>query len=255
MAASALASTPNRSRAGVQRHVVVIGAGLGGLAVAIRLLAAGCRVTVLEANPEPGGRAGRIREGGFTFDTGPSLITMPELLDDLFALAGTRREDHIKLQPLDPFYRIRWSGEERSFLFSADRERMIEQIGQFSAADAARYDAYLAACGRIYKEAILEAGRRDFQRLTDFLALLPNMIRLGALRSVDGFTGNFFREPHVRQAFSFHSLFIGGDPFRVPAVYAALAYLQIEGGVWYAHGGVYSLVDVLADLVRDGGEL
>jgi phytoene desaturase len=132
---------------------------------------------------------------------------------------------------------------------------MREQIGQFDVADRDRYDAFLAASRRIYQEAILVAGRQSFLRLSDFLALVPTMLRLGALRSVEGFVGRFFREPHVRQAFDFHPLFIGGAPFRVPAVYAALAYLQIEGGVWYADGGVYALVEALARLVVAGGEL
>jgi len=243
----------SRSRSGPR--VVVIGSGLGGLAVAIRLLAAGMNVTVLEGQPAPGGRASRIRTGGFTFDTGPSLITMPDVLDDLFSVGGTTTAEQLRLRRLDPFYRISWEGEGRTFLFSGDRAAMREQIGQFDAADRERYDDFLAAAGRIHQEAILVAGRRSFLRATDFLALVPKMVRLGALRSAEGFVGRFFREPHVRQAFDFHSLFIGGSPFRVPAVYAALAYLQIEGGVWYADGGVYSLVEALARLVEAGGEL
>jgi len=244
---------PPRSRGKV--HAVVVGAGLGGLAVAIRLLAAGMQVTVLEAQPAPGGRAGRIHEAGFTFDTGPSLITMPEVIDELFSVAGTSMSRQLRLHKLDPFYRISWQNEKRSFVFSGEHETMRAQIGQFDRADRDRYDDFLAASRHIHEEAVLRAGRQSFLRLTDFLALVPRMVRLGALRSVEGFVGRFFREPHVRQAFGFHPLFIGGAPFRVPAVYAALAYLQIAGGVWYADGGVYSLVEALARLVESGGDL
>jgi phytoene desaturase len=225
------------------------------LAAAVRLLAAGMHVTVLERQPAPGGRAGRIRDAGFTFDTGPSLITMPELLDELFSLAGTTTARQLRLHPLDPFYRIAWEGETRDFLFSGDRDSMRQQIGRFDSADSDRYDDFLAAARRIHEEAVLVAGRRSFLRLTDFLALVPRMARLRALRSVEGFVARFFRDPHVRQAFEFHSLFIGGAPSRVPAVYVALAYLQIAGGVWYAEGGVYALVEALARLVAAGGEL
>lgn len=236
-------------------RVAIIGAGLGGLAAAVRLLSAGFDVTVLERGEEPGGRAGRIREGGFTFDTGPSLITMPGVLDDLFIAAGSRLSDHLDLIPLDPFYRIHWEGEHRSLRFSGDREAMLAEIEQFSARDARSYDAFLAHSRRIHEEAVLAAGRRPFLRLADFLRMVPSMARLGALRSVQGFVGTYFRDPHVQQAFGFHPLFIGGDPYRVPAVYAALAYLQIADGVWYARGGVYSLVEALSCMVRSGGRL
>ena len=236
-------------------RIVVVGAGLGGLATAIRLLAAGHQVTVVEARPEPGGRASRICDQGWRFDTGPSLITMPEVLDDLFAAAGTSTGRELKLRSLDPFYRIFWEGEERSLLFNGDRAGMVEQLSGFSQADAARYDEFMAASRRIHEEAVLVAGARPFLELGGFLGLVPKMVRLGALRSVDGFVGRYFREPHIRQAFGFHPLFIGGDPFRVPAVYAALAYLQAAGGVWYADGGVWSLVEAMARIVSGGGEL
>ena len=235
------------------RRAVVIGAGLGGLAVALRLLARGLDVVVLEREKTLGGRAAQIRERGFTFDVGPSLITMPWVLEELFQVAGVRLEDRLRLHRLDPFYRISWQDEDRALLFSGERESMTDQIGQFSAEDARRYDAFLEASRRIYEEAILVAGRQDFQQLSSFLRLLPAMARLGAIRSVDHFVGRFFKEPHVRQAFGFHPLFIGGDPYRVPAVYAALAYLQIEQGVWYAEGGVHALVQELGRLVTQGG--
>jgi len=235
--------------------IVVVGAGFGGLATALRLLAAGHQVTVVEGRPQPGGRASRIWDRGWRFDTGPSLITMPVLLDDLFAAAGTTTARELKLRRLDPFYRISWQGEERRLMFNGDRAQMIEQIAGFSRADAVRYDGFMTASRRIYEEAILVAGNRSFLKLGDFLSLVPAMARLGALRSVEGFVGRFFREPHVRQAFAFHPLFIGGDPFRVPAVYATLAYLQAEGGVWYSDGGMWSVVEALARIVGRGGEL
>jgi len=231
-----------------RRRAVVIGAGLGGLAVALRLLHQGLDVVVLEREPEIGGRAAQIRARGFTFDVGPSLITMPRLLEELFELAGVRLWDRLRMHRLDPFYRISWQDETRSFLFSGEREAMLQQIGQFSAADARRYDAFLAASRRIYERGVLGTGKRDSQRFAGLRQVLP-----GALRSVDGFVGGFFQEPHVRQAFGLHPLFIGGDTYRAPAAYAALAYLQIEEGVWYAEGGVHALVEELGRLVSKAG--
>jgi phytoene desaturase len=234
----------------VRPRAVVIGAGLGGLAVALRLLAAGLEVTVVERAPGLGGRAVRLRDGGFTFDVGPSLLTMPQLLGDLLGLAGTTTARELRLRPLDPFYRISWRDDRRTLLFSGDHGAMREQVARFSLQDARHYGAFCEASRRIYEDAILAAGRRPFLRVTDLLVMVPTMVRLGALRSVDKFVGGFFREPHVRQAFGFHPLFIGGDPFRVPAVYAALVYLQLAGGVWYAEGGMHSVVEALARPVR-----
>jgi phytoene desaturase len=236
-------------------RAVVIGAGLGGLACAVRLLAAGFAVTIVEQAPTPGGRAGHLCEAGYRFDLGPSLLTLPELLADLFAVAGSDLAAELRLRPLDPFYRISWQGERRRFLFTGEVGALREQVARFDAGDADRLAAYLEASRRIYVQAIVEAGHRPFLRVRDFAPLVPTMVRLGALRSVERFVARYFREPHVRQAFGFHPLFIGGDPARVPAVYAALAYLQIAGGVWYVEGGIWSVVQVLSGLVRRGGEI
>src|SRR5213079_2718483 len=121
-----------------------------------------------------------------------------------------------------------------------------EQVGRFSAADARRVDDFLAALRPIYEQGILGAGRRAFTDLRSFAGLLPSMARMGAVMPLHRFVGRFFDHPRVREAFSFHSLFIGGDPFRVPAIYAALVYLQIADGGWYAEGGTYSLVEAMA---------
>jgi phytoene desaturase len=224
----------------------VIGAGLGGLAVALRLQAEGCEVTVLEQRATPGGRASRLRDGGYTWDTGPSLITMPWVLEETFAAGGLDLHAEVTLRRLEPLYRIRWGGERRGFDFFSDRDRLREQVARFDRADAARLDAFLDALRPIYEEGILGAGRRAFGDARSFAGLLPRMARLGAIVPLHRFVARFFRHPRVREAFSFHSLFIGGDPFRVPAIYGALAYLQVLDGGWYTDGGVYSLVQAMA---------
>lgn len=234
-------------------RTVVVGGGLGGLAAGIRLLHQGHDVTIVERRARIGGRAYQIQEAGYTFDTGPSLITMPFLLDELFAIAGASRAAELPLRALDPFYRIHWQDDPRTFDFTGSHDAMRAEVARFSARDAARYDAFTRASRRIYEEAILGAGRRPFLRAVDFAALVPTMVKLGAARSLASFVASYFEEPHVRQAFDFHSLFIGGDPYRVPAVYAALGYLQVDQGVWYADGGVYSLVRSLGGLVERGG--
>jgi phytoene desaturase len=227
-------------------RVVIVGAGLGGLAAGLRLQGAGHEVVLLEQRTAPGGRAGRIVDGGCTWDTGPSLITMPWVLEETFAAGGLDLHAAVNLRELDPLYRIRWAQEDAWLDFTRDRQRMRAEIAKFSGRDAAAYDRFLAALRPIHDQAILEAGRRPFLRARDLAALAPRVVRLGAARSLWRLVATHFEHPRVREAFSFHSLFIGGDPFRVPAIYGALIYLQVAGGGWYADGGVYSLVEAMA---------
>ena len=227
-------------------RVVVVGAGLGGLGAALRLQGQGHDVVVVERRARPGGRAYQLRDAGYTWDTGPSLLTMPWVLEETFAAAGLDLHREVTLRRLDPMYRIHWAGEERHFDFTDDRDRLRAEVAKFSARDAARLDGFLAALEPIYRDGIVDAGRRAFLRFGDFAALVPTMVRLGAVRSLQGFVARHFDHPRVREAFSFHSLFIGGDPHRVPAIYGALVYLQVLDGGWYADGGVYSLVEAMA---------
>ena len=227
-------------------RVAVIGSGLGGLAVALRLQGLGCDVTLFEQRDAPGGRASRLRSGGFTWDTGPSLITMPWVLEHAFAAGGLDMHHELTLRRLDPLYRIRWAGEQRSFDFCDSPERLREEVARFSQADSRRVDDFLEALRPIYEDGILAAGQRAFGDLRSFAALVPAMAKLRAIMPLYRFVARYFDHPRVREAFSFHSLFIGGDPFRVPAIYGALVYLQVLDGGWYADGGVYSLVEAMA---------
>ena len=227
-------------------RIVVIGAGLGGLGAATRLQGAGHEVTVVESRAHPGGRASQLRDRGFTWDTGPSLITMPWVLEELFAAGGLDVHRELDLVRLDPFYRVLWEGEDRHLDFVAEPERMKAQIAKFSTRDAAAFDGFMAALKPIYENGILAAGRRSFERPGDLARVTPALARMGALRTLYGFVASHFSDERIREAFSFHSLFIGGDPFRVPAIYGALVYLQFLDAVWYAKGGVYSLVQALA---------
>ena len=226
--------------------IVVVGAGLGGLAAALRLQGRGHEVTLLEQREQPGGRAAQIKDAGFTWDTGPSLITMPWVLEETFAAGGLDFRSEIDLVKLDPYYRIRWAEEERGLDFTGDAERMKEQIARFSSRDAGRYDDFMAALEPIYREGILDAGRRAFSSPVELARFLPRMLRMGAALPLWRFVSRYFEHPRIRETFSFHSLFIGGDPYRVPAIYGALVYLQMLDEVWYSKGGIYSLVEAMA---------
>ena len=227
-------------------RVVVIGAGLGGLGAALRLQGAGHDVTVVEQRDLPGGRAYQLRDQGFTWDTGPSLLTMPWVLEETFAAGGLDLHAEVTMRRLDPMYRIRWATDERTFDFTDDRDRLRDEVGRFSARDAARFDDFMAALEPIYRDGIVAAGRQAFLRFGDFASLVPTMVRLNAVLPLHRFVSRYFEHPRVREAFSFHSLFIGGDPHRVPAIYGALVYLQVLDGGWYSEGGVYSIVEAMA---------
>ena len=227
-------------------RVVVIGAGLGGLGAALRLQGAGHDVTVIEARERPGGRAYQLRDRGFTWDTGPSLLTMPWVLEETFAAGGLDVHGEVALERLDPFYRIHWANEERHLDFVPDRDRMRDEIARFSAHDALAFDGFMAAMRPIYEQGILGAGRRAFLKPSDLARFVPRMLALGAALPLHAAVSRHFEHPRIREAFSFHSLFIGGDPFRVPAIYGALVYLQFLDEVWYARGGVYSIVEAMS---------
>lgn len=232
---------------------MVIGSGFGGLAAAIRLQAAGVRTTLVERRQRLGGRAGQLREAGYTFDTGPSLITAPDLLDDVFRTAGKRLRDYVSLVPLDPFYRV-WFHDGSYMDYTADRERMIAAMARFDPRDAARLDDFYAALAPIYDAVIREElGAQPFDTLTSMAAFAPRVVRLRAWEPVARFVGRYFRDWRHRFLFSFHPLFLGGSPFRSPSIYLMIPYLEKEGGVWFARGGMYSLVRGFESLFRDLG--
>ncbi|HSR43319.1 MAG TPA: phytoene desaturase family protein [Longimicrobiales bacterium] len=232
---------------------VVIGAGFGGLAAAIRLQAAGVRVSLLEKRARIGGRAYRLEERGYTFDTGPSLITAPALLDDVFRAGGRRLSDHVELIPLDPYYRVHFH-DGTSIDYVGDRERMKAQMRRFDPRDAERFDAFMDDVRPIYDAVIGDRlGTVPFDTPGSMLSLLPRILRLGAHRSVTSFVNRHFDDFRHRFLFSFHPLFVGGNPFSTPAIYLMIPYLERRGGVWFAPGGMYSVVEAMGSLFRELG--
>jgi phytoene desaturase len=236
-------------------RALVVGAGFGGLAAAIRLLAAGYRVTVLEARHQPGGRAGQIRDKGFVFDTGPTLITVPDLLEELWQLAGKRLEDDLDIRRLEPYYRIQFK-DGKTFSYSGDPETFDSEIARFNQADVDGYHRFLDATQQVYQRAFAELGRASFDRFTTFLKVVPELVRLGGMRSVYDFTSRYIADLHLRTVLSFHPLFIGGNPFRASAIYSIVPYLEKQGGVHFAMGGMHAVVQAMASLIEKlGGEI
>lgn len=185
--------------------IVVVGGGFGGLATAIRLQAAGHQVTVVEKRTQLGGRAGQLKLGGYTFDTGPSIITAPHLLHDLWSCAGARLQDDIDLVPLTPYYRI-YFGDGRHFDYGGALEQVESQIRAFDPDGVGGYHRFMAATRHIYLRAFQDLAGQPFHQLTTMLKLVPELLRLNAAQSVYDFVSRFFRDPRLRTVFSFLSL-------------------------------------------------
>lgn len=235
--------------------IIVIGGGFGGLAAAIRLQAAGCQVTLVEARAKLGGRAYQLQAEGFTFDMGPTLITAPELLEDLWRLAGRDLRTDVDLVELSPFYRVLFQ-DGRAFDYWGKTEQDEEEIARFAPGDVAGYRAFLAASKRLYERAFVDLAGQPFLSLGSFLRVVPELLSFGAQRSVYATAARYFRDPHLRMVFSFHPLFIGGNPFRASSIYSIVPYLERLGGVHFARGGMYRVVEALEALFCSlGGEV
>ncbi len=233
----------------MKRKIIIIGSGFGGLAAAIRLQAKGMQVTILEKNAKVGGHAYQLVKDGYTFDMGPSIITAPDLIQRVFACAGVRMEDYLDLVKLDPFYRIYYH-DGSSLDYTNNSEQMKQQMVQFNETDAANYDRFMAHTRQLYDAVITDGlGSIPFD-LPTMLGFLPRALRLQALMPAYDFVKKYFEDPRHRFTFSFHPLFIGGNPFRAPAVYLMIPYLEKTGGVWFCKGGMYSFVRALEDVFK-----
>ena len=235
-------------------RIVVIGAGFGGLAAAIRLQAAGHDVVIVEKRDRAGGRAYVFRQDGFVFDAGPTIITAPAMIDDLFTLGRQKTADYVRLVPLDPFYNVRFE-DGSVFRYTGDHQRLRDEVRRFNASDVAGYERFCVAAERVFDGAFPLIDR-PFTTLADMIRVLPELVRLRADRSVARLAERFFQDERLRQVFSFHPLLIGGNPFDSSSIYALIHVLEKRWGVWFAMGGTGALVDALVRLFTElGGEM
>lgn len=233
-------------------HAVVIGSGFGGLAAAIRLAARGYRVTVLEKLDQPGGRATVFRQDGFTFDAGPTIITAPFLLDELWTLCGKSRADDLEFRAMDPFYRIRFD-DGRHFDYSGDDVKMRAEIAKFSPSDLPGYARFVAASEKIFRIGFEKLADRPFLSLLDMARWLPNLIEMQSYRTVHGLVAKYLKDPYLRTIMSFHPLLIGGNPFATTSVFCLINYLERKWGVHFAMGGMGAVVKGLVGLIEGQG--
>ncbi|MCJ8138928.1 phytoene desaturase [Falsirhodobacter halotolerans] len=235
-----------------ERNAAVIGAGLGGLALAIRLQSAGIQTTVFEKRDLPGGRAYVYRDAGFTFDAGPTVITDPDCLKKLWALSGRRMEDYVTLLPVTPFYQLCWEDGYR-FDYADDQDAIDAQIAAKSPEDVEGYRRFLAYSRDVYREGYEKLGTVPFLHFKSMIKAGPQLARLQSWRSVYSMVAKFIKDDQLRQAFSFHTLLVGGNPFETSSIYALIHALERQGGVWFAKGGTGALVHGMVNLFQDLG--
>ncbi|MEE4381357.1 MAG: phytoene desaturase [Pseudomonadales bacterium] len=234
-----------------RRRAVVIGSGFGGLAAAVRLGARGWDVTVLERLDAPGGRAYVFRQDGFVFDAGPTIITAPFLLEELWELAGRRLADDVELVPLDPFYLVRFDDGE-IFRYSGDPQAMRREVARFCEADLDGYERFMERSAEIYRLFEL-VGHKPFGSFTDMLRVAPELIRHRCYASVHALVSRYLTDERLRTVFSFHPLLVGGNPFDTSAIYTLIAHLERAHGVHFAMGGTGALVEGLVKLIEGQG--
>jgi phytoene desaturase len=233
----------------------VVGSGFGGLAVAVRLQSAGFATTVFEARDKPGGRAYVYEQDGFVFDGGPTVITAPHVFEELFEQAGRQLSDYVELVPVKPFYRLHWE-DGTSFDYDGDTGAMAAQIEALSPADVSGYLSFLDYARRVFEAGYVELAAEPFLHFTDMVRVAPQLIRLRADRSVYAAVSRFVRDERVRQALTFHSLLVGGNPFETSSIYTLIHHLEREWGVFFPRGGTGALVGALVRLLEElGGEL
>jgi phytoene desaturase len=247
---------------------IVIGAGFGGIAAALRLRAKGYEVTLIDKQDKLGGRAYQYRRqtplGTFVHDAGPTVITAKFLFDELFALFGKKREDYIEFRDIYPWYRIvfaagRQEGTETrrheagfpSFDYGGTLQEFEAQIARFEPADVEGFRKYLAHSKKIFDVGFTELGDQPFDSFWTMLKCAPALVRLQNYKTVHGMAKKYIRNENLRRVFSFQPLLVGGNPFNTTSIYSLIFYLERQWGVQFAMGGTGALVAALERLMSE----
>jgi phytoene desaturase len=243
----------------VQNHVdisqvLVIGAGIGGIATAARLARAGRQVTVLEKCEKPGGRCGRMRVDGYIFDTGATLFMMPDLYAQTFAALGERMQDHLDLRRIDPTYHLTFPDLSQLQLTS-DLQQMRLRLEAIEPGSFERMLHYLGEAGRIYDLSLPRLLGRDFRSLPEFInpRMLLLFLQLKSLIRHTDYVGRFFKDPRLQMAFTFQDMYMGLSPYDSPATYSLMQYTELVDGLWYPMGGMYRVVEALTGIAEKLG--
>jgi len=240
------------SQTGTDNRAIVIGAGLGGLSAAMRLGAKGYAVTVLDRLDRTGGRGSSIEQDGHRFDLGPTIVTVPDVFERLWAECGRDFHNDVDLRPLEPFYEVRWP-DGTKFSACSDDDKMLAEVAKLSPNDVKGFQKFLKDSNARYVVGFEGMVAKPMHRAWETIKVLPTFARLRADRSIYGLAASRVKNEKLRMALSFHPLFIGGDPTHVTSIYALVAHLEKTYGVHYAMGGVQAIADAMADVVRAQG--
>jgi phytoene desaturase len=236
-------------------RAAVIGAGFGGLALAARLQAAGIATTVFEGRDKPGGCAYVYEDKGYVFDGGPTVITDPTCIEEVFTAAGARMADYVDLMPVSPFYRLLWP-DGSQFDYINDQATLEREIARFNAGDIEGYRNFLRYSEALLEEGYVKLSATPFQTPQSMMRVAPKLLTLQSYRSVYAMVARHISDERLRQAFSFHALLVGGNPFKASSMYALIHALERRWGVHFARGGTGALVKAMVRLIEDcGGSL
>ena len=234
------------------QKAIVVGAGFGGIASALRLRALGYKVEIIDRQSVLGGRARVIHKEGFRYDAGPTVVTAPFLFDELFTLFGQDMREVIDLKPLDPWYRICFADGE-SFEYGGTVNDTLEEIDRFNPADREGYTQLLDMSRKIFNIGFLKLSDQPFLKISDLVAQIPHLMALKSYRSVYGLVSSYIKNPYLRKIFSVHPLLVGGNPLETTSIYALIHYLERKWGVHYSMGGMGAIVEALGHLMLSQG--
>ena len=234
------------------KRAIVIGAGFGGIAAALRMRAKGYAVEIIDRCPRLGGRAQVFERDGFRHDAGPTVITAPFLFDELFALFGRRREDYVTFVPLKPWYRFQFADGE-SFDYGGSIEETKAEIARINPDDCDGYDRLVGASKEIFSVGFEQLADQPFHQFGSMVRQVPNLVRLGSHRSVWDLVSSHISDDRLRQAFAIQPLLVGGSPFDTTCIYSLIHFLERRWGVHFAKGGTGAIVDGLERLMREVG--
>ncbi|MBA4122418.1 MAG: phytoene desaturase [Acidobacteria bacterium] len=234
------------------KKIIIIGAGLGGLAAAVRLAKSGFDVTVLEKNETVGGKVNFVEAGGYKFDTGASLLTMRHVFEDLFTFAEKRLEDYLDLTSLDPICRYFWT-DGITLDASPDLQKTENEIEKFAPQDVENFHKYLSDSKQKYQIAEKTFLARSLNDLPKLLRpkYLKDLLAISSLKTLDAHNKNYFRSPKLQQLFNRFATYNGSSPYRTPATFALVPFVEFGLGAWYVRGGIYEIPKALAKLARE----
>ena len=237
--------------------VIIIGAGIGGLCSAARLLRDGFDVTIFEKEDKVGGRANRIEQGGYKFDTGPTLLMMTDVLYDTFEYCGKNLDDYMELIQLEPNYRVTFA-DHTSITVSSNLVKLQNELKKIDTKAPEQFYKYYSDVSEMYRISRDQFIDKNFDKLSQFINLSSGvrLLRKRGLTKLWNFVGHYFTDVRLKQLFSFQSMYLGVSPYEAPAIYSVVSYMETGLGIWYPKGGMYSLSMALEKLVKDlGGKI